>query len=68
MTFITKRCGPSSKAHRELLVNKQGNGVYFSVHLTVKKLFNQLRIHITNKTKCLSFKDACHAGCKAYIV
>ena len=41
--------GPSSEARRELLVKKQGNGVYFSVRLALKP-FNWLYALLTRRS------------------
>ena len=34
---ITYGCGPSSEARRDLLVKKQGNVAYYSIHPALKK-------------------------------
>ena len=47
----------SSEVCHELLVKKQGNVTYFSVHAAVK--IHLPAVHITNKMKHLSYKSGC---------
>ena len=50
---------------KHVVVKKQGNVAYYPVHLTVK---NRLpAVHVTNKTRCLSFKSG-HAVTVAKLI
>ena len=51
---ITDGHGPSGEARCELLVKKLGSIAYYPVHPAVRNCLPA--VHITNKTKCLSFK------------